>query len=193
MKRSLVFFILLILALALFGCGRETDQTAPAVTSAAKYDLGDQQDILETLEYEVFTGTIQEGVGGWLTGTMTTWPKNCTFGVMVPPTAVPVGLGSTTFTMRIPTYQSYMDHAADDLPLIVRLEPSSINFQAPVSVMATYMPWTGMTAEDVFEYWSVSPDYLNYGAPSSVTQVGNRVRIVFEVPHFSDWELGPPD
>ncbi len=47
--------------------------------------------------------------------------------------------------MRIPTRASYEqyaeDHGGQELPLIIRLEPSGILFHENIIIMGTYMPW----------------------------------------------------
>jgi len=200
MKRIHAILVLAVLGLLLGGCGQDSDQTSPQVPSAFsslriadKAFLDEHRDLLDQLDYEVFTGTLQSGMGGWLSGTMLTWDKGCTFGVMVPPGAVPDDLGSVQFTMRIPTKQSYQAYEELNLPLIIRLEPSGVNFLQPVTVVATYMPWSGMDAQDVFEYWCLNPSYQPFGTPFNIYQDKNRVRIMIQVPHFSDWEIGPPE
>lgn len=145
------------------------------------------QEFLDTLEYEEFTGTIQPGVGGQLTVEMTTWVGGCLFGLQINPSSVPADWGPTTFSMRIPTYQSYVENPG--LPLIVRLEPSGLNFLEPIGVMATYMPWSGLDAEDMFEYFCLLPEFAEYGEPTAV-QVDRYVRLYFYVNHFSDWGVG---
>ena len=145
-------------------------------------------EFLDSLEYEEFSGDILPGYGAILHGEMKTWPGGCYFGINIRPESLPSDLTNpVTFSMRIPTYQSYVDYP--DLPLIIRLEPSDINFIEPVGVMGTYMPWTGLTAQDVFKYFCLLPVFTDYGEPS-VTQVDRYVRIMFNASHFSVWGVG---
>ena len=155
------------------------------------YDL----EFLESLEYEEFAGTILPGQGAMLVGQTETWREQGDFAILIPPEALPDDDPDVpiAFSMRIPTYQTYMEHP--DLPLILWLEPSDINFLVPLTVMATYMPWTGATVDDVFEYVCLIPEFQEYGEPE-VFEVDGLVKIRFQAPHFSIWEVhdgGPKD
>ena len=90
----------------------------------------------------------------------------------------------------MPTYQSYMDHAGEFLPLIIRLEPSNINFHADVLVQGTYMPWRTPTS---WEHWTIAPAYEHFGNVSVYTTPQGRKRISYGAPHFSDWMVGDPE
>ena len=110
-------------------------------------------EILASLEYEEFWGTIYPGMGGWLQTSMATWPGGSAFSIMVPPEALPGDPSeSVAFSMRIPTQQSYWDYYDENgiwLPLIILLEPAGVNFAVPVTVMATWMPWVSIPAERI--------------------------------------------
>ena len=147
-------------------------------------------ELLDTLDYEEFSGTLVPGQGGALLATMATWPKNCIFSIIVPPEALPDDDSNPVlFSLRVPTYQSYMEHASDNLPLIIRLEPSNINFHVPVMVMGTYMPWD---LPDAWEYWTIDPLQF-FGDVEVITTRQGRKRVLFDAPHFSDWMVGDDD
>ena len=144
-------------------------------------------EFLDSLEYEEFSGNIPSNLGCGLMGEMETWPGGGDFTIFIHEGAVTSGYFPIEFSMRIPTYQSYMDHP--ELPLIIRLEPSDINFEIPVTVIGTYMPWTGVTVDDVFKYFCLTPVFKNYGKPT-VFEIDRKVKMEFQAPHFSDWGVG---
>jgi len=200
--RSLYKLVLMTVALAtLVGCqtdpvGLEQDggdlaAKTNTMTPRAHYAL------LESLEYDVIRGTISPGQGGIVTGVAESWPEGNSFGLMVPPGAlgnrdsVPV-----EFTMRVPTFDSYLAHAEFDLPLVFRLEPHGLHFQEPVTVTGTYMPWA---ADTPTHFWHVTPEsaggklvdvrYEEVGAVD-VQRDPSGLRVTFQVNHFSEWEAG---
>lgn len=153
--------------------------------------------LLESLEYEVISGNIFPDKGGMIVGNASTWPKESSFGLMVPPGAVPSRDSlPVEFTLRVPTYQSYMTFAERGLPLVFRLEPHGMQFLEPVTVMGTYMPWDKRIPT---HYWHVTPvvengviidvDYEEFGEVD-VQPGPSGLQVMFQVNHFSDWETG---
>ena len=207
MKTRTCKVIFLAILVALFAVGCENDPSSVPtqgnvliVSSSSQKAMEDSPsqsnyepvyynlEFLESLEFEEFAGTLLPGQGGMLFGQMETWREGGDFAIIVPPEALPDDDPDypIEFSIRIPTYQTYMDHP--DLPLILWLEPSNINFLVPLTVMATYMPWTGLTVDDVFEYLCLIPDFQEYGEPE-VFEVDGLVKIQFQAPHFSIWEV----
>ena len=196
MKRILAMLFVSIGLFGLYGCDDGGYGPESAVRTAQKsYDPDPEHyALIESLDYETFSGVMQPGMGGLMTAVAKTWPGTCYFGINVPPEALPSEQSSTTFSLSVPTYASYMAHAAENLPLILRLEPEGIRFQVPVTVLATWMPWDDRTPD---EYFNVEPVYENgvlvdtiadeFGTPS-VTKIKIGWRVMFSVGHFSDWE-----
>ena len=115
-------------------------------------------EILADLEWETFEGSLLPGYGGFLLANSTTWGPGCSFSIQVPPDALPGAPGDPRIPVSIsfPTKDSYLRYeripdlnCGAGLPLILDLEPHGINFLEPLTVYATYMPWTDVTAEDI--------------------------------------------
>lgn len=199
MNRRTVPIVLIALLVLVAGCDNNDTSTssqgsllAPSADKTTATPL--TTELLDSLDYEEFHGSLLPGFGGWLQAEMKTWPGGCVFSIMVPPNALPGNINERVeFSMRIPTYQSYMAHADDNLPLIIRLEPSNVNFLVPVTVMGTYMPWAPYQPGKEWDYGFIDPDYNIYGVPNYFW-VKRWLRVTYQVPHFSDWASGPiPD
>lgn len=147
-------------------------------------------EFLDSLEYEVFEWDLTPGADTLLLGQMQTWPGGGDVGINIPAEAFPVGVTyPIPFSIQIPTYQSYEDNPG--MPLFVRLEPSGIYFLVPLTVMCTYMPWYGGTVDDLYEYFCVTPEYEEFGAPE-VLEIDRKIKIKFKAQHFSIWGTGGP-
>ncbi len=153
--------------------------------------------LLESLDYEVISGNIFPDKGGMIVGAASTWPKGNSFGLMVPAGAVPTRDSKPVeFSLRVPTYASYMSSAERGLPLVFRLEPHGMQFRQPVTVMGTYMPWDKRVPT---HHWHVTPEYeggeivdVRYEEFGQVdVEPGPAgLQVLFDVNHFSDWETG---
>lgn len=194
MKRFSLFLLLTISVVLVAGCGDESEPTASSPTVLAfapdkSNTVVINDEILASLEYEEFWGTIYPGMGGWLQTSMATWPGGSAFSIMVPPEALSGDPSeSVAFSMRIPTQQSYWDYYDENgiwLPLIILLEPAGVNFAVPVTVMGTWMPWVPFQPSG-FDAWTVNPDYEDYG-PVRYLEFKKMWRVMYEAPHFSDW------
>lgn len=206
-KRTLVSLVILLFT-AFAGCqhdgtGRQSPAQQDMILSSNSVLAGcptwtaTELEVLDSLEYEEFSGSIAPGQGGWLSATMQTWPKNSNFNIMVPPGALPDdATAPVAFSMRIPTRASYekyaAEHGGEELPLIIRLEPSGILFHENIIVMGTYMPWRNdeIDPDCGAVFWSTED-----GNPTNIGEAllwlqKNRWRVRFEAPHFSDWEHG---
>lgn len=164
------------------------DCKAPTFTST-------DPEILNGLTYETFSGTITPGQGGWLLAEPQTWPKGSTFTIMVPPGALPDdGTEPFGFQLQVPTYQSYLDNEDENdgagLPLVMRLEPSHINFLEPVQIFATYMPWSD-PGLDPADHTDWAPSCQDDSILWKYDARARKWRVRFEAPHFSDWEIEP--
>jgi len=200
MRMSAILIIMLGI-LAVVGCQQEPTGLEPfdAHTKNAtllKADL-EHYNLLENLHYELIEGTVTPGEGGLVSGTLQTWPKGCSFGLLVPPGALDTQDPTPVdFSVRVPTYESYMMHDHLNLPLILRLEPDGMEFHDTVTVMATYMPWE---KEAPVDFWHVAPiiengdvvdvEYRDVGRVE-VRPVDAGWQVSFKVIHFSDWEVG---
>ncbi|RKZ13565.1 hypothetical protein DRQ53_08535 [bacterium] len=208
--RYLAFPTLLAILLLFIGaCGTETENlTEPSdlrPVTGQDLDLDycwepTPQSVINTLEWEEFTGTIQPGNGGFLVAQSTTWGPGVYFSIQVPPDALPAGNGPTDFSIRFPTKASYLANQSENcglgLPLILEMEPGGLVFNEPVTVHATYMPWTGVTAADLWEHWSSYPVFGDYELESVTQGKKGIVNITYKAPHFSRWETGgggPPE
>jgi len=206
MNRTPTRVLLALIVLATFGCGDGTDTMAPDPTEPAGrapvhiYGLKPTPpSVLDDLDWEEFSGFVTPGTGSVLMGTLTTWPKNCDVALNIPPNALPAGSPPTEFSLAVPTrdsYDRYRDfNGGRGLPLILRLEPSGIDFQVPVQVFATYMPWAEHNADAPFYvHWTNSPVF-EYRGMTEMDRDQNRTTVSFDAPHFSDWEVtgGLPD
>lgn len=208
MKKNTLVSLVILLFITMAGCQHDgADLRSPAEQDSIMSTNGmlvecptwtaTELEVLDSLEYETFSGSLAPGQGGWLSATMQTWPKNSNFTIMVPPGALPDdGSAPVEFSMRIPTRAAYEQYASEnggvELPLIIRLEPSGILFHENVVILGTYMPWrndeidTGCDAV----FWSTED-----GTPTNIGEAElwmqkNRWRVRFEAPHFSDWEHG---
>ena len=200
MKRTAFQIILIALLVVAIGCDNDpATVVTPSNVLTFSADKGKNyytnidpiylnDEFLDALEYEEFSGTIVPGAGAWLIGEMKTWPGGGDFCIDIKPDCLPPDFTyPIEFSMRIPTYRSYVNHP--QLPLIIRLEPSGINFQVPLTVMGTYMPWTGVTVDDLYEYFCLTPEYETFGAPE-IFEINRKVKMKFQAPHFSDWGVG---
>ena len=205
MTRTALKIIFAVLLVIVFAVGCENDRTTvltpgndlellPNKAKDGPFDtvLVDTSSLdlefLDSLEYEEFSGAILPGQGAWLIGEMKTWPGGGDFAIDIKPEALPPDFNyPVEFSMRIPNYQSYQDHP--ELPLIIRLEPSGINFLEPLTVMCTYMPWTGLTVDDLFEYFCLTPEFEEFGEPT-IFEIDRKVKLMFQAHHFSIWGVG---
>ncbi len=194
---SLPILIAILLTLAV-GC----DQDAPGPSSQVQLEVPTQffdkaqypevtTELLDSLDYEVMSASIQPGLGGVFQMTMKTWQNKAVFSIFVPQDALPTDNPyPVEFSMKVPTYQSYMDHINDPnpLPLIIRLEPSDINFAADVLVGVTYMPWAPVDDPPNFIYGELTPAFEE-GQGSIINLRKTKIgwQFLFPVPHFSDW------
>lgn len=178
---------LLVAGIPLVGCGEHPGRidrvTAPAWPRTAGSFVS-----LDSLEYEVFSGTLMPGMGGALTGYARSWGPKCAFTLIVPASSMPDQGPPFPFTMSVPKKQSYDKYSVDlDSLLIVRLAPDGEAFIGPITIIATWMPWEG-----------VPPDTLVVHSGSdttlAITQYNptlGRYQATFSVHHFSDWEAEP--
>ena len=194
MKRTGFFALIALSGLLFAGCGgdagRVSDLTAPPVTVGGGAQTSNLN--LETLEYEELTGTITPGVGGLMGRNLTSWDKNCYFGFAVPPDALSPDSPPVTFSMRIPTKAAYLANPEIYQRLIIRMEPGNVQFQAPITIIGTWMPWqlaTGQAPPDPLYYYSGSEVGV---ATRTYLPATKRWQVMFNVNHFSDWEVGPP-
>ncbi len=212
MRRPTLLVVLASLFLCLGACGDESTNPAQPdqVSGKTNYILppGAPEppsgwettpiEILESLEYEEFQGTIIPGMGGLLIAEMSTWPGGSYFSINVPPGALPDDGGGSPepviFTLRVPTRQMYEDYQylnnGKGLPLTIQLEPSGILFHEPVEILATYMPWTGATIDWEWDQWGVEPGEEWDGYDLQVEAVKKSVQLQYKLPHFSRWETG---
>ncbi len=182
--------LLALAAVHLVGCGRDSGPVS-RVASPRYLIAGGAVPAtlnLDDLVYEEITGTLQPGIGGVMGRNLTSWPKNCYFGLIVPPEATSQMSENLDFKVRVPTKASYLAHPELDGTLVIRLEPEGYYFADTLSVIGTWMPWQPMPADHIVKYYS--------GADSGLAQVDSiastgRYRVTFRVPHFSDWEIGP--
>jgi len=193
MRRTTFSAFLTILFLVTVGCEKETkDTTMPTAISnkGAGISLSTSSQIpsiyLDSLDYEESHGILYPGNGAFLELIMRTWPDACRFMIRIPQDALPDGHPETPipFSIRVPTYESYMEHEADNLPLIVRMEPSNLDFQTNVMVYVTYMPWVRPNSD--FPY-GFGPDFDIYDNAVVAVYTRTRVELIMSVPHFSDW------
>ncbi len=163
----------------------------------------DYHDLLNSLEYEEIEGELNYGMSAILYGFSITWPVECPFAIFIPADALgppyeeppPNPPPPTTFSLRFPTYQSYL--ANPGLPLILRLQPEGLHFYAPITVSATWMPWVD---ELPAMFWNAEPVYDGHGQIVNtefnehgwvtVLPVPQGWQVSFSVDHFSDWEVG---
>ena len=186
---------LLLTGILFVGCGRDPDGisrvTGPTVGrpgSASTLHID-----LDELDYEVFSGTLYPGQDGFLSATSKTWGPNCVFSLVVPDSSMPAGSGPINFTMSIPKKTS---HIANGLGpwMFIRLAPDQ-QFDGPITVTGTWMPWegtpTGTPPDTLWVYDCGGTD----STMATITQVPGysppRYRVSYQVNHFSDWETGP--
>ena len=185
MKRIRLLALLLITGILLVSCGQDPSGTSAVIGPPPPEPQRSPGFDLDDLEYETISGTLPAGQSGGMYAYLKTWPRDCVFSLVVPVESMP-GEGSIDFTMRIPTQASYLAHAEElHHRLIIRLGPDGQSFLGPITVTGTWMPWQGAPP---------TPLYYNNGSEqgeTTVTQVGNRYRVSFQVFHFSDWEVGP--
>lgn len=199
MQKQLVA-ILIIALIALAGCqqkpvGPEPQGPAETAGKALQPDL-EHYEMLESMEYETITGTIDPGKGGVLSGTLKTWGGDYAYGVVVPAGALDSAGPSVEFSISVPTYQSYMEFAHRNPPLILRLEPDGAQFHKPVTVLAPWLPWADRLPE---QFWCVVPTYRDSKVVGVTYEDVGEVdlepaptgwRVSFDVNHFSEWETG---
>ena len=174
-------------ALVFVGCSGDPDpQGGTGTVLAPSEGTPSTQDFdPEELEYEEFSGTLLGGQGGVMYEYSVTWGKNCLFALIVPPEATDPYWEPIEFTYRIPTKDSYTLHPELHDQLFIRLGPDGTHFLAPITVIATWMPWEG-TPPDPLEVWDGDE-----WREATVEQVGKRWRVTFQADHFSDWRIGP--
>lgn len=206
MAKTTLRIIFAVVLVAVFAVGCENDRTTAVAPSNDLVFLPDKSnngpfifdpsyyldiEFLNSLKYEEFSGSLVPGIGALLIGEMKTWPGGGDFAINIPPEALPDDdpTYETEFSIRIPTYESYLRHP--QLPLIVWLEPSDVNFLVPLTVMCTYMPWTKATVDDVYEYFCMTPLYEEFGPPT-VYEIDGQVKLQFQAHHFSIWGVGGP-
>ena len=202
MRRAYILLVAIGLLVLLGGCQDDPTGLDESGNSPVMYGNKSAPDpahmaLLDSLKYEEVFGSITPNLGGFIMIEMQTWPGGCTFAINIPPGSLPDDDNNNVpFSLRIPTYQSYMEHADYDkgkgLPMIIRLEPSGLNFLKPLTVWGTYMPWAVVDLSKPFDYWTVSPEYEDFGHVPSVHRDKKWVRFNFEAPHFSDWEVRGP-
>jgi hypothetical protein len=197
MKSHAILIILIVLLVALVGCENDTHITGPQDTiltfsSNKALCAPPSQELMDSLDYEEFSTLVMPGEGGWLTAEMASWPRGSLFSINIPPTAVPDNGGEPVeFSMSIPTFESYMEHDDECLPLIIRLEPSNVMFQTPVTVMATYMPWVSLKQDDLYNLktFTYAPEIEEHGTPAYFFEK-KMLRVMFQTWHFSTWGVG---
>ena len=202
MRRAYILLAMIGLLVLVGGCqddptGFDESGNSPVISGDKSAPDPTYMALLNSLEYEEVSGSIAPGLGGFIMMEMQTWPGGCTFAVNVPPGALPGDDDNgVPFSIRIPTYQSYLDHADYDngkgLPVIIRLEPSGLNFLTPLTVWGTYMPWAAVDLSKPFVHRTVAPEYEEFGHVPSVHRDKKWVRFDFVAPHFSDWEVRGP-
>ena len=207
MRKPVLLSVLASLLLFVGACEDESGNlTRPAdFSSATTPDLNVAGDCewaptspatLASLEWEEFEGTLQPGTGGFIYAPSASWGAGASFSIQVPPGALPAGAGATDFSLRFPDKASYLNNEGENcengLPVILEMEPSGMVFLEPVTVYATYMPWTDVTAQDVRDaWWSSTPD-----GPYELLWVREKKGVVtfaYKAWHFSRWETGGPD
>ncbi len=190
MNRTLLAIAITLVAALLGGCGGQTgspaDVAAPPETPTGAYATTEID--FDELDYEVIEGTMEPGQPAVMGGYVTSWGRNCYFGLNVPDGAIQQ---QVDFSIMVPTRNSYLsfglgDPGIEDL-LIVRLGPNGESFQVPITVCATWMPWRPLPSD---LYYSCGEG--DEGTPE-VTFLPDvkRYRITFQVDHFSDWRVGP--
>lgn len=193
-RKSLLILLAAVLALQV-GCDNQSSDLSSTVSpielSPQMMEKGGFD--LESLQYESLTAQIMPGVGGFYTMTMNSWPGVCKFSVQVPEGAIPASEGGgdqpVVFSLRVPNKQSYDNNPG--LPLIVRLEPSGINFAEYITVYVYYMNFppynTAFPGGPLYWFETGEGEY----APANyLGKDRNGHRFMAKLPHFSDWDLG---
>ncbi len=145
-------------------------------------------EILELMDYETFTGSLDQHSGGGMLCVPATWPGDCMFSIFVPIGAVPPG-PPVEFTLQIPTYASYMEFREFNLPMIMRLGPEDVQFEEQLIIQGTWMPWDKRTPDHFWHFIDGGQDEVT---PFRATKMPNGLwNCVAHVDHFSDWEFGP--
>ena len=189
MKPSRMTLMLALSVLLVAGCSQNSgDLTRNQAPVGPPTTLNDSPP-LDELQYETVSGTLTPGSGGLMGMYSTTWPRNCWFGILVPPDALDEGYGPVEFTIQFPTWSSYQLHPEIAGTIPMRFEPSGLPFLADLTVFATWMPWEPLVPGE-YEATEIG------GTDSSAVEVQylagiNRYRLTFQTGHFSDWELGP--
>ncbi len=185
LTRMVATFLLLVLLIA--GCSQLSDDPGrnpfPVVPPATL--AGDPP--LDDLEYETISGTLTPGTGGAMGIFSRTWPKNCWFGLIVPPDALDESYGPVAFTMQFPTYESYLEHPEIGGTIPMRFEPSGLPFLANITVYATWMPWEG-TPPTALQAVEIDGSEINAVTVVPLPEI-HRYRLTFQTNHFSDWEV----
>lgn len=187
MKASRLTLLLTLLVLVLAGCSQSMDDPGAPRSPLAPVFTTLEAPPLDSLEWESFTGTITPGTGGIMLQASTTWPRNCVFGINIPPDALDPGWGPIEITLQVPKRAMYQQHPELAGKLPMRFFPSGLHFLTPVSITATWMPWEN------FRQGYYESDYLD-GADSSAVEVTyvppiDRYRMTYAISHFSDWEV----
>lgn len=149
---------------------------------------------LDDLDYLTISGTLQPGQSAIIFQALPPdWPKNCTFGLIVPESSVPYA--PIDLSIQIPTREMYTDSEWSGLlahRLFFRLEPDNTQFLGPVTVLGTWMPWENsvLAADPQPDVYAIS-DSDTVLVDVTFVPSENRYRLSFEVDHFSDWEVCP--
>lgn len=187
MNRTRLGAVLLVSGILFVGCdgdpGRVASPTAPGGRSARPSSVD-----LDSLQYEVFSGTLYPGQSGAMYKNLKSWQApNCLFSLVVPASSMPDQGPPINFTMSIPTKASYDEDPTLFQRLIIRLAPDGEQFLGPITIQGTWMPWQGAPPNPLWYY--SGPD----SGLATVTYLPSiqRYRVTFQVNHFSDWEVGP--
>lgn len=192
MNRTRQYAALLISVVLFAGCGESPDKVSRLTSPSAPVVTVPRRQVrpavsLDSLSYEVFSGTLSPGQSGVLSRSMHTWGSNCLFSLTVPATSMPDQGAPINFTMSIPTKSSYLAHPELDSLLIIRFAPDGQHFPGPITIQGTWMPWQGVPPAQIWFYSGADSGLATVTYVPSI----NRYRIQFDVTHFSDWEVGP--
>ncbi len=209
MKSIRLLSLLALMALMMIGCSGENDKhdRSAGDPTAPLFNWGNGptvEEILPELTYEEFHGVVQPGISAVLVGELESWPEGCQVMLSVPAEALPLQEEPVHYIVRVPTRSSYETYwwfnNGNGLPLIVRLEPDDTHFEVPVSILCDWMPWARTP-----DLWTPIGNYSwdwdqidgeDSGGTDIIDLPGGGHRVLFEVDHFSDYEvgerLGPP-
>lgn len=180
-------FTVLLALLVLAGCSPYAEEPGDPQSPLAPVFTTLQAPPLDSLEWESFKGVISPGAGGIMLQASTTWPRNCSFGINVPPDALDPAWDPIEITIQVPTRAMYQQYPELAGALPMRFFPSGLHFLAPVTITATWMPW------EQFLPGYYESDYLDGNDSSSVEVIYlshlDRYRMTYAISHFSDWEV----